>query len=88
VVGQPFLVYRSTAATIGGADQNDPEFHYVMDDIGRLRHKLDENRISLNEDQRKKELQDDKLRKETRGRRNAWRGSGGAENLSGDARHG
>ena len=46
--------------------KNDPEFHYVMEDIGRLRHKLDENRISLNEDQRKKELQEDKLRKETR----------------------
>src|SRR3989440_1347588 len=46
--------------------KNDPEFHYVMEDIRRLRHKLDENRISVNEDQRKKELQDDKLRKETR----------------------
>jgi carboxyl-terminal processing protease len=46
--------------------KGDPEFHYVMEDIGRLRHKLDENRISLNEDVRKKELQDDKLRKETR----------------------
>ena len=46
--------------------KNDPEFHYVMEDIDRLRHKLDENRISLNEDQRKKELQNDKLRKETR----------------------
>jgi carboxyl-terminal processing protease len=46
--------------------KNDPEFHYVVEDIGRLRHKLDENRISLNEDARKKELQDDKLRKETR----------------------
>jgi carboxyl-terminal processing protease len=46
--------------------KNDPEFHYVVEDIDRLRHKLDENRISLNEDQRKKELQDDKLRKETR----------------------
>jgi carboxyl-terminal processing protease len=46
--------------------KNDPEFHYVMEDIGRLRHKLDENRISLNEDLRKKELQDDKLRKEMR----------------------
>jgi len=47
--------------------KNDPEFHYVMEDIDRLlRHKRDENRISLNEDQRKKELQDDKLRKETR----------------------
>ena len=46
--------------------KNDSEFHYVMEDIDRLRHKLDENRISLNEDQRKKELQNDKLRKETR----------------------
>src|SRR3989441_816730 len=46
--------------------QHDTEFHYVMEDMERLRHKLDENRISLNEDQRKKELQDDKLRKETR----------------------
>jgi carboxyl-terminal processing protease len=46
--------------------KNDPEFHYVMEDIDRLRHKMDENRISLNEDARKKELQDDKLRKEMR----------------------
>ena len=46
--------------------KNDPEFHYVIEDINRLRHKLDENRISLNEDLRKKELQDDKLRKEMR----------------------
>ena len=46
--------------------KGDPEFHYVMEDMDRLRHKIDENRISVNEDQRKKELQDDKLRKETR----------------------
>ena len=46
--------------------KTDPEFHYVMEDMDRLRHKIDENRISLNEDARKKELQDDKLRKETR----------------------
>jgi carboxyl-terminal processing protease len=46
--------------------KNDPEFHYVMEDIGRLRHKLDENRISLNEELRKKEIGDDKLRKELR----------------------
>src|SRR6184192_2897570 len=46
--------------------KNDPEFHYVMEDMNRLRHKIDENRISLNEDARKKELADDKLRKETR----------------------
>jgi len=31
-----------------------------------LRHKLDENRISLNEDLRRKELQEDKARKEVR----------------------
>jgi carboxyl-terminal processing protease len=46
--------------------QSNPEFHYVMEDMERLRHKLDENRITLNEDVRRKELQDDKLRKETR----------------------
>jgi len=46
--------------------KNHPEFHYVMEDIDRLRHKIDENRISLNEDVRKKELADDKLRKEMR----------------------
>jgi hypothetical protein len=37
-----------------------------MEDMERLRHKLDENQISLNEDVRKKELADDKLRKELR----------------------
>src|SRR5438876_4724117 len=46
--------------------QNDHEFHYVMEDMERLRHRLDDNRISLNEDVRKKELSDDKLRKELR----------------------
>jgi carboxyl-terminal processing protease len=46
--------------------KGDPEFHYVMEDMDRLRHKIDENRISLNEDTRKKETADDKLRKETR----------------------
>jgi len=46
--------------------QRNQEFHYVMEDIERLRHKLDENRITLNEDQRRKELQEDKMRKEMR----------------------
>jgi carboxyl-terminal processing protease len=46
--------------------QHNPEFHYVLEDMERLRHKIDENRITLNEDVRRKELQEDKLRKETR----------------------
>src|SRR5947199_1028635 len=46
--------------------QNDREFHYVSEDMGRLRQKLNDNRISLNEDVRRKELSDDKLRKEMR----------------------
>src|SRR6266581_2317672 len=46
--------------------QHDPEFHYVMEDMERLRQKLDQNRITLNEDGRKKEIQDDKLRKDVR----------------------
>src|SRR5438045_2658933 len=46
--------------------QHDTEFHYVMEDMERLRHKLDQNRITLNEDGRRKEIQDDKLRKDVR----------------------
>jgi carboxyl-terminal processing protease len=46
--------------------ENNAEFHYVMEDMERLRHRLDDNRISLNEDVRRKELQDDKMRKELR----------------------
>jgi len=46
--------------------QADPEFRYVMEDMERLRKRLDENRISLNEDVRRVELNEDKLRKETR----------------------
>src|SRR6267143_4956905 len=37
-----------------------------MEDMERLRKKLDQNRITLNEDARRKEIKDDKLRKETR----------------------
>ncbi|MFL6527186.1 MAG: carboxy terminal-processing peptidase [Chthoniobacterales bacterium] len=53
---------RRSAARV----QGDPEFHYVMEDMERMRRKLDENRISLNEDTRRVELNEDKLRKETR----------------------
>ncbi len=44
----------------------DPEFHYVMEDLGRLRAKLDENRISLNEEVRRREVDEQKMRKEAR----------------------
>jgi carboxyl-terminal processing protease len=46
--------------------QGDPEFRYVMEDMDRLRQRLDENHISLNEDVRRSEMNEDKLRKETR----------------------
>src|SRR6266513_5850409 len=46
--------------------QHDPEFHYVLEDMERLRHKLNDNRITMNEDARRKEIQDDKLRKDVR----------------------
>ncbi len=55
------LKARSTARVTA-----DPEFHYVMDDMDRLRKKLDDNRITLNEDTRRKELGEEKVRKETR----------------------
>ena len=44
----------------------DPEFHYVMDDMAQLRKRIDDNRISLNEDTRRHELDEEKARKETR----------------------
>src|SRR5436190_724461 len=46
--------------------QNNPEFRYVTEDLQRLRQKIAENHITLNEDARRKELQDDKMRKESR----------------------
>jgi carboxyl-terminal processing protease len=44
----------------------NPEFRYVLEDIERLRRRLDENRITLNEEVRRAEIAEDKLRKETR----------------------
>ncbi len=49
-----------------GRVKEDPEFGYVMEDIERMRRKLDENRISLNEEARRNELNEDKIRKEIR----------------------
>src|SRR5436305_2800151 len=46
--------------------QANLEFKYVMEDMDRLRKRLDENRITLNEDTRKTEMNEDKIRKETR----------------------
>jgi carboxyl-terminal processing protease len=46
--------------------QESPEFHYVLEDMERLRRRLDDNRISLNEDARRQELNEDKARKEAR----------------------
>ena len=50
----------------GDRVKNSPDFHYVMEDMERLRKRLDENRISLNEDVRRTELAEDKVRKEAR----------------------
>jgi carboxyl-terminal processing protease len=46
--------------------KESPEFRYILEDIERLRRRLDENRITLNEDARRTELNEDKLRKEAR----------------------
>ncbi|MFZ4683669.1 MAG: carboxy terminal-processing peptidase, partial [Terrimicrobiaceae bacterium] len=44
----------------------DPEFLYITEDMRRLKERLAENSISLNEKQRRNELAEDKLRKEKR----------------------
>ncbi len=55
------LKRRSTARV-----NESPEFHYIMEDMERLRRRLDENKIVLNEDVRKAEMAEDKVRKEGR----------------------
>ncbi len=44
----------------------NPEFTYVSDDLIRIRKRMTENRISLNEATRQTELDDDKMRKDKR----------------------
>src|SRR5213082_2220436 len=63
--GHPLFIEELKRRSAERVEKN-PEFHFVMEDMERLRHKLDENRITLNEDTRRKEIQDEKLRKETR----------------------
>src|SRR2546423_7660630 len=63
--GHPLFVEELKRRS-GERVQHDQEFHYVMEDMERLRHKLDDNRITLNEDARRKEIQDDKVRKDVR----------------------
>ncbi|MGB8340528.1 MAG: carboxy terminal-processing peptidase [Chthoniobacterales bacterium] len=57
----PELKIRSAARVAA-----DPEFHYVMEDMERLRKKLADNHISLNEDVRRKEVAEEKARKAER----------------------
>jgi len=52
----------------------DPEFRYTMEDMHRVREKIKENSISLNEKARRKELVEDKKRKEMRDKERQSRG--------------
>lgn len=52
----------------------DPEFLYVSEDMKRLRDRIDKNQISINETVRRKELADDKARKEQRKQERLARG--------------
>ena len=45
---------------------NNPEFRYVMEDLGRIRTRTVENKISINEKVRQKEMDEDKALKELR----------------------
>lgn len=63
------LKARSSARIV-----SDPEFLYVTEEMQRIRDKISENAISLNEKERRKELADDKQRKEKREQERAARG--------------
>lgn len=52
----------------------DPEFLYVSDDMQRIKDKIAQNAISLNEKVRRQELADDKSRKEKREQERLARG--------------
>jgi carboxyl-terminal processing protease len=52
----------------------DPEFRYTMEDMRRVREKIAQNTISLNEKARRKELVEDKKRKEVRDKERQSRG--------------
>lgn len=52
----------------------DPEFAYVSQDMKRLRERITENRLSLNEKVRRQELAEDKARKEERQKERLKRG--------------
>ena len=62
----PHVFLEELKRRSGERIKQNPEFHYVLEDIDRLRKKLDENRISLNEEVRRAELDEDKIRKEKR----------------------
>jgi len=53
---------------------SDPEFLYVSEDMKRLRERIEANTISINEKERRKELAQDKARKELRKNERAARG--------------
>ena len=79
----PVKIVDSMAATplfldeLGRAAQrlvSDPEFRYTIEDMSRVREKIKENVMSLNEKARRKELADDKKRKELREKERQSRG--------------
>jgi carboxyl-terminal processing protease len=53
---------------------SDPEFRYTIEDMSRVREKIKENVMTLNEKDRRKELADDKKRKELREKERQSRG--------------
>jgi len=55
--------------------QSDPEFIYVNEDMQRFRERMAKNSISTNEEVRRKELADEKQRKEARKEERVARGS-------------
>jgi carboxyl-terminal processing protease len=44
----------------------DPEFRYITEDLDRVKQRIAENTVSLNEKARRAEIEEDKLRKEAR----------------------
>jgi len=75
---QTFFPTPLPVATLGERSlervKSDPEFRYIMEDRDRIKQRIEENRLSLNEAVRRQELAEEKQRKEAREKERDKRG--------------
>lgn len=74
-IGNLNPVIEQLRALSGARVAADPEFRYVSEDMERIKQRLDRNVVSLNMADRKRELEEETARRETRKQERASRGA-------------